>query len=598
MSRVGAALVAACLLLVALPPVTQAAEPTVTNEFVTSRADATTIGITIFQPATASASSPAPVVLSSHGWAGSRTKTVNGTVQAFLDAGFGIVSIDQRGHGESGGEANVQDPALEAEDIKAVIDRVAQLDWVKLDGPGDPVLGAIGGSYGGGYQTITALDEIEEAGRTRFNALAPEITWFDLPESLAPQHVPRTLWSQLLYAVGAQMLPGFVHEANAWGLATGQWPDGTIFGQAAPGVPDLDSVFHQHSPVAFVERGVKLNVPVLFRQGITDSLFNLNQGIHNYQEALTAAARSESYLVGYNGGHVLPQTIPSSSGTAGDACSPSGFTKLTIDFFTRVFAGQSTDGLLPADFNLTTDDATKCIRFDDFDNSRTVSIAQTVTTTGAGVTQYVPVAQGPVTVTGIPQLSGKVTALGLENRAFFGLAVGTSPTDTRVVQSNMMPLREPLPVADTPFSIELPGIAVEVPAGKTLYLAVAPIVDHFAGGGTKPAGAMLLNDLSLVLPQPGAAAPQQQPTSLSLTIQGNGSKRSLVATLTDGSGTAIAGAPIAFAGDGTSLGTATTDSNGVATLNLTPRYQGGHHHFEAAYSGNDAYAASAASADS
>ena len=598
MSRAVAALATASLLFTAHPAAAQEAGPTITNEFVTSRADSTRIAITIFQPPTATASSPAPVVLHSHGWGGSRTKTVNPTVQAFLDAGFGLVSIDQRGHGESGGQANVQDPALETEDIKAVIDRVAELDWVKLDGPGDPVLGAIGGSYGGGYQTMTALDEIEEAGSTRFNVLAPEITWFDLPESLAPQHVPRTLWTQLLYAAGARMLPTYLHEANAWGVSTGQWPDGTVFGQPAPGVPDLDSVFHQHSPIAFAERGIRLDVPVLFRQGITDSLFNLNQGIHNYQEALTDAARSESYLVGYNGGHVLPQSIPPSSGTAGDACSPGDFTKLTIDFFTRVFSGQSTDGLLPADYNLTTDNATNCIRFDAFDNSKTTSITQVVNTTGAGVTQYVPVAQGPLTVTGIPQLSGNVTAVGLENRAFFGLAVGTSPSDARVVQSNMMPLREPLPVADKKFSIELPGVAVEVPAGKTLYLAVAPFVDHFAGTGTKPAGAVVLEDLTLTVPQPGAASPQPQPTSLTLSIGGKGSKRTLVATLTDGSGQGVAGETITFSGDGTELGSASTDSDGIATLDLPRRYQGGHHHFEATYAGSDAYAQSSASADS
>src|SRR3712207_7113541 len=65
-------------------------------------------------------------------------------------------------------------PERETEDIQAVIDHVADIDWVALDAPGDPVLGAIGGSYGGGYQTMTALDEIHETGHTRFNALRSE----------------------------------------------------------------------------------------------------------------------------------------------------------------------------------------------------------------------------------------------------------------------------------------------------------------------------------------------------------------------------------------------------------------------------------------
>ncbi|MGH8986790.1 MAG: alpha/beta hydrolase family protein [Acidimicrobiia bacterium] len=81
--------------------------------------------------------------------------------------------MDQRAHGDSEGQAHVQDPTKETEDVKAVIDHVAKLEWVKLDRPGDPVLAAIGGSYGGGYQTMTALDEIHETGRTRFRRATP-----------------------------------------------------------------------------------------------------------------------------------------------------------------------------------------------------------------------------------------------------------------------------------------------------------------------------------------------------------------------------------------------------------------------------------------
>ena len=63
---------------------------------------------------------------------------------------------------------------------------------------GDPVLGAIGGSYGGGYQFVGALSEVRDRGATRFDALVPEITWFSLTESLFPQGVPRTEWAAAL----------------------------------------------------------------------------------------------------------------------------------------------------------------------------------------------------------------------------------------------------------------------------------------------------------------------------------------------------------------------------------------------------------------
>ena len=489
------------------PAGAQTASHTTENQTVTNPNDGTTIAITVFKPAGASATSRVPVVLHSHGWAGSRKTSIDDEAQQFLDAGFGMVSIDQRGHGESGGEANVQDPTLETEDIKAVIDRIASFDWVKRDRPGDPVLGAIGGSYGGGYQTMTALDEIADSGRTRFNALAPQITWFDLPESLAPQHVPRTLWTALLYAAGASMLPQYVHEANAWGTATGQWPDGTVFGQPAPGVPDLDSEFHKHSPVAFAERGVKIDVPVLFRQGTTDTLFNLNQGIHLFDDALTKKARKQSYLIAYNGGHVLPQVWPPGTAGGSDACSPDGFTATTIEFFSRVFGGTSTKGLLPAPYNFTSADGTECFNFESFNSSLTASPSlggsgTTISTTGLGAPLHLDVANGPLTVTGIPTLSGTVAALGLDSRAFFALSVGTSPADARIVQNNVMPLREILPTTGVPFEIELPGVAIEIPEGQKLFLMISPMSDMFAATGSKPPGAVVLSDLELTVPQP------------------------------------------------------------------------------------------------
>jgi pimeloyl-ACP methyl ester carboxylesterase len=494
------------------PAGAQTADHSVSQEKVTSF-DGTQIAISIFKPAVASSASQVPVVLHSHGWAGSRTKTIGGTVKTFLDAGFGVVSIDQRGHGESGGQANVQDPTIETEDIQAVIDRIAQLDWVRHDTDelgapiaNDPVLGAIGGSYGGGYQTMTALDEIAEQGHTRFNALAPEITWYDLPESLAPQKVVRTEWNVLLYGVGARMLPQYVHEGFAWGTATGQWPDGTIYGQPAPGVPNLDAEFHEHGPVAFVEKDIHIDIPTLFRQGISDSLFNLNQGIKNFDNTLSDGAREQSYLIGYNGGHVLPAAMPPGTAAGSDACSPGGdFTALTIDFFNRVFGGASTDGMLPGRYNFTTADGAGCISLDSIGVSKTIDVdllgSRTLATTaGAGAPIQVPVALGPVEVAGIPTLEGKLTSTGLDSRAFFGLSVGTTPADAKVIQNNLMPLRQILPAVDEDFKIELPGVSIRVPEGQTLFLTITPVSDMYFGHASRVPAAIVLSELKLALP--------------------------------------------------------------------------------------------------
>lgn len=503
-------LLLATLLALPVTPALAAPAHSARDAVVTSPADGTEIAVTVFRPAGASAAKKVPVILHSHGWAGSRTTTIDGAVRAFLDAGFGVVSIDQRGHGDSGGQAHVQDPTRETEDIQAVIDHIAGLAWVRHDRTAagfaakDPVLGAIGGSYGGGYQTMTALDEIAETGHTRFNALAPEITWFDLPESLAPQGVVRTEWNALLYGAGARMVPQYIHEAFAWGTATGQWPDGTLYGESADRVPDIDSEFHRHSPVSFVERGIRIDVPVLLRQGTSDNLFNLNQGLHIFDKAVTAKARSHSYFVGYNGGHALPSLFPPGTATGGDACS-GDFTKLTIAFFKRVFSGRSTAGLLPSRYNLTTADGAECLSYPNLSRGAPLGIGgpnglEVTTTTGAGRPQQVALMDGPVLLGGIPTLSGTVTSIGVDQRAFFGLSIGTSPSDAMLIQNNVMPLRLAQPVQDRRFRIELPGVAIEVPKGQTLFLTLTPVSDASFGHGSRTPGAMVVGDLHIALP--------------------------------------------------------------------------------------------------
>jgi len=273
-------------------------------------------------------------------------------------------------------------------------------------------------------------------------------------------------------------------------------------------------VFHEHSPIAFAERDIRIDVPVLFRQGISDNLFNLNQGIHLLQDAVTDEAQEESYLVGYNGGHALPNVLPRGSSGGSDACSPGSFTELSIQFFQRVFSQQSTSGLLPERYNLTTADGSRCLSLGNFKGGETFPVdltgtGNTVTTTGLGAPLHVPVTTGPITVTGIPTLSGTATALGIDSRAFFGLSMGTSPADAVVITNNLMPLRLPLPVADEAFEIELPGVAVEVPEGQTLFLTITPVSDMSIYHGSRTPGGLVLAGLELDLPAPKGCGPPE-----------------------------------------------------------------------------------------
>lgn len=489
-------------LALALAPAASAA----TKEDVTvkSRADGTPIVISVYKPDGASAENPVPVILHSHGWGGSRTSgaTAFGTE---LGRGYGVVSIDQRGHGDSGGQANVEDPEFEGQDMISVIDYVASLDWVAKDEdrPDDPVLFAIGGSYGGGYQFVAAFTELRDLGRTRLNAIAPEITWFNLSESLAPAKVPRTVWTTLLYAAGAPMLPDYVHQAFAWGAATGQWPDGT-----APGIPNLHEEFFEHGPSGHVAAGRKLNIPVLIGQGMNDNLFNFNQGWKNFEQALTDKARKKSLVVGYNGGHALPNVLPAGVAGSGDSCSgQGGFAALRLRFFDAVRSGADTGALLPAKYNLSTTSGT-CVRTARVDVRKSYPVGTdlsvtrgTATTTGAGAPQHLEIADGPLTIAGVPTLDATVTSVGADQRVFFAISVGTSPANATVVHNNTMPLRELLPVVRQRRTIELPGIAVEVPAGQKAFLTVSPISDMYAGhGSVRTPGVVTLEDMTVNLP--------------------------------------------------------------------------------------------------
>ena len=490
---------------------------------------------TTHQPAGASAETPVPMVLHSHGWAGSRSRNAS-SFTSWLDKGFGILSFDQRGFGESGGLAHVENPDLEGQDVKRIVDLVASLPWVAKEAPqtttvtetrspgksdgkgngdkdghttttvvaqpspfpgGDPVLGAIGGSYGGGYQFVGAFTELRDVGATRFDALAPEITWFDLKEALAPQEVPRTTWLSLLHAAGINDVPQTVRTGYAYSGATGLWP-----GKGNP-VVDLDTFFEKNGPKHHVGQGLQLDIPVLFGQGISDNLFNLNEGLKNYDQALTPAARSRSMLVGYNGGHALPNALPAGFAGSGDPCSRQlgggSFATLAQKFMQQNLKGLATGLSGFGQYHLATP-AGACITVDSVQPSEDVALGSVATTTAAGGPVSYELGAGPLRVAGQPLVDAAVTAVGANNRAFFALSVGTTPADAKVVSNNVMPLNELLPVVGAKRTIELPAVAVDVPAGQKLFLTVSPVSDMFVAHGSRTPGALVLQDTVVRLP--------------------------------------------------------------------------------------------------
>jgi ABC-2 type transport system ATP-binding protein len=456
----------------------------------------------LFRPAGADRRHRVPTILHSHGWGGSRT-TDPAAFQTWLDAGYGVLSFDQRGFGESGGQAHVENPAYEGHDVRSLVKLVSDLPWVKQDGPGDPRLGAIGGSYGGGYQFLAAFEEMRVKGTPVFDALAPEITWYDLSESLAPEGVVRTEWASALTAaaVPSDSLPPHVYAALVEGAATGEWPDGSV-----PGTEDMVSFFRKNGPKWHVSQGRRLDIPVLFGQGTTDSLFALQQGLANWQHSVTSAARRHSIFVAYNGGHVLPAVLPSGINVTSDPCSEKladgSFADLALRFFDEQIKGRDTGLKGYGRFHLATPDST-CTTVDSVQADTTYDVGTVATTEAASAPTAFPVAEGPIRIAGTPYLTGSLTALGVNNRAFFGLGIGTTPADAHLVQNNVLPLNEPDPVTGEQRRIAMPSVAVDVPEGQTLYVIVSGVSDSFAGMGSRTPGAIALEDTVAHLPVVG-----------------------------------------------------------------------------------------------
>ncbi|MFC4783526.1 alpha/beta fold hydrolase [Nocardioides sp. MAHUQ-72] len=511
-SRIALALgaVLAAATLTALPAATAAAgaAPTsrvrVADDCLTSVPDpgSTTkvrICFTLFRPAGATRRHPVPMIMHSHGWGGSRT-TDPAAFRRFLDAGYAVLSFDQRGFGESGGHAYVENPGVEGHDVRRLVRLVSRFGWVQQDGPGDPRLGAIGGSYGGGYQLLGAFEELRLKGRPVFDALAPEITWYDLSQSLAPEDVVRTAWATALSAAStaSDALPPNVYAALVEGAATGTWPDGSV-----PGEEDMVAFFEKNGPKWHVDHGRRLDIPVLFGQGTTDSLFPLQQGLASWRHTITKRARRHSIFVAYNGGHVLPAVTPPGIDVTSDPCSRrlagGSFERLSVRFFDEQLKGRETGLRGYGRYHLATPTST-CTTVSSVKADTAYDVGTVATPETGGVPLSYRIVDGPVRVAGTPYLSGDLTALGVGNRAFYGLAVGTSAADAHLVQNNVLPLDEPAPVTGERRRIALPSVAVDVPAGQSLFILASPVSDTFVGMGSRTPGAVVLDDTVVHLP--------------------------------------------------------------------------------------------------
>jgi len=255
--------------------------------------------LTVYRPHTTPG--PHPTVLMGPGWSlpGDTSTTGQGIlggapIKDLLDAGYNVLTWDPRGFGQSGGSAEVDSEAFEARDVSTLISWVADQPGVQLDAPGDPRMGMVGGSYGGGIQLVTA------AADCRVDAIVPTIAWHSLGTSLYKADTVKTGWSGILTNLStSDHVDPQVSAAAASGRTTG-----TI-------TPAQADWFLARGPAPIVHR---ITVPTLIIQGTVDTLFTLQEGVDNYE--VLRASGTTTAMQWFCGGHGVCLTDP------GDTSAP------------------------------------------------------------------------------------------------------------------------------------------------------------------------------------------------------------------------------------------------------------------------------------
>ncbi len=291
--------------------------------------DGTPIVYNLFEPL-----NPAPdslyTILEGPGWgsAGATSPDPN-----LIAAGYAELTWDPRGFGQSGGVAEVDAPASEGMDVKALTDKVLTTlpETAKDQDPsvapkvGQPVysndtptsnsyrqavVGMTGFSYGGGIEFAAASDD------PAVKAIAPGWAWNDLDYSLFPGNVTKLGWGEILYGGGLAEQGSTHTQGNLGGAPTLGGTGGLQVGGYDPmihyaettgtalGYPDLPTRawFHQRS-MAEYGQSHPVQIPTLLIQGTTDTLFNLNDAWSNEVEMTAKSPGVPVKMIAYCSGH-------------------------------------------------------------------------------------------------------------------------------------------------------------------------------------------------------------------------------------------------------------------------------------------------------
>ncbi|MGW0432009.1 alpha/beta fold hydrolase [Micromonospora sp. NPDC003197] len=272
-----------------------------------------------FLPDGASAQDPVPAVLLAHGFGGTK-ETVRSDAEELAGLGYAVLTYSARGFGRSGGQIHLDNPDYEVRDASRLLDWLAARPDIRTDAAGDPRVGVVGGSYGGGLALMLAAQD------PRVDAIVPMITWNDLPRAFLPESTGKSpvdgvfkkSWAGLFFGSGSSAGgPGIPSGAGAPGAA-GSLPGGMPGGLdpacgrfaadicaayleiAATGKATDASVelLRRSSPSSVID---KIKAPTLLIQGTADTLFPLTEAEANARGI--AANGTPVRVAWFTGGH-------------------------------------------------------------------------------------------------------------------------------------------------------------------------------------------------------------------------------------------------------------------------------------------------------
>ncbi|GAA0483224.1 CocE/NonD family hydrolase [Streptomyces olivaceiscleroticus] len=212
-----------------------------------------------------------PAVLVGHGFGASKAAAA-GQARQLARAGYAVLTWSARGFGHSTGKIGLNDPKGEVADVSHLIDWLAKRPEVQLDKPGDPRVGMTGASYGGAIALLTAGHD------HRVDAIAPQITYWNLADALFPDGVFKKLWAGYFFTTGSAPVTTTVPNP-ARGVACHRFEAQLcrMYERVAvSGRPDAAArkMLESRSPKAIAD---EIKVPTLISQGQSDSLFPLGQ---------------------------------------------------------------------------------------------------------------------------------------------------------------------------------------------------------------------------------------------------------------------------------------------------------------------------------